>query len=92
MKDGKFESQEEHLKFLEKAGGEGVYLKLVTPIPCSTIYPEPCLNAATAVQAWYNPITGWSFSANLCRKCAAGIEKLYPEPREGDQDAATQED
>ena len=83
MKDGKFESQEERIKFLEKAGGEGVYLKLATPIPCSTIYPEPCLNTATAVLAYYNPIAGWNFSANLCRKCATGIEKLYPVQEEG---------
>src|SRR5882762_3915652 len=82
MKDGKFESQQERLKFLEKARDEGVYLKLETPIPCSTLHPKPCLNFATIAQAWYNPIAGWNLSENLCRKCAAGIEKLHPETEE----------
>jgi len=26
--------------------------------------------------------TGWNFSTSLCRECAAGIEKLYPETEE----------
>jgi hypothetical protein len=55
MKDGKFENQQERLKFLEKARNEGVYIKLETPIPSSMIYPKPCLNFATVAQAWYKP-------------------------------------
>lgn len=71
MKDGKFESQEERLRFLEKAGSQGVFLKLEKPgVPCSTIHPEPCLNLATVVHAYYNPVAGWSFSVNICKECA----------------------
>lgn len=79
MEGGKFESQEERLRFLERAGDEGVYIRLQTPIPCSSIYPEPCLNLATAIHAYYSPVAGWNFSTSLCRECAIGMAKLYKE-------------
>jgi hypothetical protein len=74
MKDGKFENQQERLKFLEKARNEGVYIKLETPIPSSMIHPKPCLNFATVAQAWYNPIAGWNLSESLCQECAEAKE------------------
>jgi hypothetical protein len=80
MKDGKFESQQERLRFLEKAGDEGVYLKIHEPgIPCGIFYPKPCLNIATVVEAVYNLVSGWALTMPLCREHATRLEKSYDE-------------
>lgn len=71
-----FSSQESRGFFLEQAGKDGVYLRLVDGVPCSTIYPEPCLNKATVILV---RLVGdvMRIEASPCRECAMKISALY---------------
>lgn len=73
----KFLDQERRQKFfMQAASNEGVYLRLLEGIPCSTIYPEPCLNKATVVRV---RMLGdvLRIEPSPCRECAEKIAALY---------------